>query len=455
MNETIGAATPASFGIRRRTSSVTPLLQIANVSPGLVVTVLVVGLDSWFLGIAVGLFLLGTLGYWVSWRKRVFWINDENELEVASGVLFRRSRQLRISRLQSVDIVRPLIARLTGYSSLKVEVAGSGDSRVVLSFLSIKAAQALRSTILNLAKSDLAPTESAGSGPVTELRVDAESHSDSDSELEWQWKVPNGRLVASLALTTSTYFLIIGAVASVVFAVLDPFRGTGLLTLALVVGGSGISLINGVTSLFNFSIGRSERGIAISHGLFTTANYTVSPIRIQAIGLVQPIAWRPLGWFQVAINVAGTDQSSQKSGPRVLIPVIHEKDLPELFGELVPAWNLGVDRDWVTADQSSRWRYPWQSRRFAISVDPDLFMVRSGALTRRFGAVPHARIQSIRVTQGPWERRLGISRLHADSVPGPVSLEARGLSDSVAVGVALQELDLMFSAREVRASENW
>jgi len=114
VNETIGAATPASFGIRRRTSSVTPLLQIANVSPGLVVTVLVVGLDSWFLGIAVGMFLLGTLGYWVSWRQRVFWINDENELEVASGVLFRRSRQLRISRLQSVDIVRPLIARLTG-----------------------------------------------------------------------------------------------------------------------------------------------------------------------------------------------------------------------------------------------------------------------------------------------------------------------------------------------------
>jgi putative membrane protein len=453
VNETIGAATPASFGIRRRTSSVTPLLQIANVSPGLVVTVLVVGLDSWFLGIAVGVFLLGTLGYWVSWRKRVFWINDENELEVASGVLFRRSRQLRISRLQSVDIVRPLIARLTGYSSLKVEVAGSGDSRVVLSFLSIKAAQALRSTILNLAKSDLAPTESAGLGPVTELRVDAESHSD--SELEWQWKVPNGRLVASLALTTSTYFLIIGAVASVVFAVLDPFRGTGLLTLALAVGGSGISLINGVTSLFNFSIGRSESGIAISHGLFTTANYTVSPIRIQAIGLVQPIAWRPLGWFQLAINVAGTDQSSQKSGPRVLIPVIHEKDLPELFGELVPAWNLGVDRDWVTADQSSRWRFPWQSRRLAISVDPDLFMVRSGALTRRLGAVPHARIQSIRVTQGPWERRLGISSLHADSVPGPVRLSGRGLGSSATVGAALNELDLMASARDLTVSESW
>lgn len=453
------------FTTARRTSPVTPLLQILNVSPGLVVTVFVVGMDLWVVGIATGILILGTLGYGVSWRKRSFWINDENELEVTSGVLFRRSRQLRISRLQSVDIVRPLIARLTGYSSLKVEVAGSGDSRVVLSFLSIKQAQALRSTILNLAKSDSVSGESAGSGPVTELHVDADFHPDSpphsdsvpysDSELEWQWKVPNGRLVASLALTTSTYFLIIGAVASVVFAVLDPFGGTGLLTLALAVGGSSISLINGITSLFNFSIGRSERGIAISHGLFTTASYTVSPVRIQAVGLVQPIAWRPLGWHRVTINVAGTDQSSQKSGPRFLIPVIHEKDLPALFSALLPAWNLGLDREWITSDESSRWRFPWQARRLAISVNLDLFMVQSGALTRRLGAVPHARIQSVRVTQGPWERKLGLSSLHADSVPGAVRLSGRGLNSSVAANAALTELDLMASARELTVSESW
>ena len=448
MNELSPMNTDAGgFATVQRTSAVTPVLQILNVSPGIIVTVFLIGMDVWIGGIAAGLLILGTFGYWISWRKRTFWINAENELEVTSGVLFRRSRRLRISRLQSVDITRPLLARVSGHSSLKVEVAGGGDSRVVLSYLSVEQAQGLRLKILDLAKNDVISGESA--------RPESDAPAHADPDVQWQWKVPNARLVASLALTTSTYFLIIGAVVSVAVAVLDPFGGTGLLTLALALGGAGVSLISGVTSLFNFSIGRSKRGIAISHGLFTTANYTISPIRVQAVGLIQPIAWRPFGWYQVAINVAGTDQNSQKSGPRVLIPVIYERDLPELFSELLPAWNLGSDREWTTADKSSRWRFPWQARRLAVSVNPDLFMVRSGALTRRLGAVPHARIQSIRVTQGPWERKLGISTLHADSVPGSVRLSGRGLRSSVAAQTALAELDRMAGARELTVSENW
>ena len=364
--------------------------------------------------------------------QEFFWINEKGELEARSGIFFRRSRQLRISRLQSVDILRPPVARLLGYSSLKVEVAGSGDSRVILSYLSVGKAQELRSEILNVAKEEQAFTQSA------------------ERENHWQWRVPNGRLVASMVLTTSTFFVIIGSVASAVIAL----RGSGLVALALAVGGSAASLA-GITSLFNFSVGRNERGIAISHGFFTTAHYTVSPIRIQAICLVQPIAWRPFGWYQIAINVAGTDQSGKKSGPRFLIPVVHEGALPELFRELLPSWNLEIVDEWLASAATSRWRFPWQAARLAVSVTPDLFVVRSGALTRRLSAAPHERIQSIRITQGPWERRLGISSLHADSVPGPVRLNGRGLASSVAVHTALVELDRMFTARKSRRSEQW
>ena len=253
-----------------------------------------------------------------------------------------------------------------------------------------------------------------------------------------------------MVLTTSTFFVIVVAVASAVIAL----RGSGLVALALAVGGSAASLA-GITSLFNFSVGRNERGIAISHGFFTTAHYTVSPIRIQAICLVQPIAWRPFGWYQIAINVAGTDQSGKKSGPRFLIPVVHEDALPELFRELLPSWNLETEDEWLASATTSRWRFPWQAARLAVSVTPDLFVVRSGALTRRLSAAPHERIQSIRITQGPWERKLGISSLHADSVPGPVRLHGRGLGSSVAVHTALEELDRMFTARESQRSEQW
>ena len=421
-----------NFSRPQHTAPLTPILQLVNGSPIVLVAFFAVGLSWLFLLIGVIFLVVGGLGYWASWRKIFFWINEKGELEARSGIFFRRSRQLRISRLQSVDILRPPVARLLGYSSLKVEVAGSGDSRVILSYLSVGKAQELRSEILSVAKEEQAFTQSA------------------ERENHWQWRVPNGRLVASMVLTTSTFFVIVVAVASAVIAL----RGSGLVALALAVGGSAASLA-GITSLFNFSVGRNERGIAISHGFFTTAHYTVSPIRIQAICLVQPIAWRPFGWYQIAINVAGTDQSGKKSGPRFLIPVVHEDALPELFRELLPSWNLETEDEWLASATSSRWRFPWQAARLAVSVTPNLFMVRSGALTRRLSAAPHERIQSIRITQGPWERKLGISSLHADSVPGPVRLKGRGLGSSVAVHTALEELDRMFTARESQRSEQW
>lgn len=421
-----------NFSRPQHTAPLTPILQLVNGSPIVLVAFFAVGLSWLFLLIGVIFLVVGGLGYWASWRKNFFWINEKGELEARSGIFFRRSRQLRISRLQSVDILRPPVARLLGYSSLKVEVAGSGDSRVILSYLSVGKAQELRSEILSVAKEEQAFTQSA------------------ERENHWQWRVPNGRLVASMFLTTSTFFVIVVAVASAVIAL----RGSGLVALALAVGGSAASLA-GITSLFNFSVGRNERGIAISHGFFTTAHYTVSPIRIQAICLVQPIAWRPFGWYQIAINVAGTEQSGKKSGPRFLIPVVHEDALPELFRELLPSWNLEKEDEWLASATSSRWRFPWQAARLAVSVTPNLFMVRSGALTRRLSAAPHERIQSIRITQGPWERKLGISRLHADSVPGPVRLNGRGLGSSVAVYTALEELDRMFTARESQRSEQW
>jgi putative membrane protein len=421
-----------NFSRPQHTAPLTPILQLVNGSPIVLVAFFAVGLSWLTLLIGVIFLVVGGLGYWASWRKNFFWINEKGELEARSGIFFRRSRQLRISRLQSVDILRPPVARLLGYSSLKVEVAGSGDSRVILSYLSVGKAQELRSEILSVAKEEQAFTQSA------------------ERENHWQWRVPNGRLVASMVLTTSTFFVIVVAVASAVIAL----RGSGLVALALAVGGFAASLA-GITSLFNFSVGRNERGIAISHGFFTTAHYTVSPIRIQAICLVQPIAWRPFGWYQIAINVAGTDQSGKKSGPRFLIPVVHEDALPELFRELLPSWNLETEDEWLASATTSRWRFPWQAARLAVSVTPDLFVVRSGALTRRVSAAPHERIQSIRITQGPWERKLGISSLHADSVPGPVRLNGRGLGSSVAVHTALEELDRMFTARESQRSEQW
>ena len=48
-------------------------------------------------------------------------------------------------------------------------------------------------------------------------------------------------------------------------------------------------------------------------------------------------------------------------------------------------------------------------------------LLRSGRLTRRAIAVPHARIQSLTLRQGWLETRLGLATVHVVPAPGPVS----------------------------------
>ena len=42
----------------------------------------------------------------------------------------------------------------------------------------------------------------------------------------------------------------------------------------------------------------------------------------------------------------------------------------------------------------------------------------------KWDVVPHARTQSVRLTQGPWQRRCGLASVHIDSTPGPVRITA-------------------------------
>jgi putative membrane protein len=58
-------------------------------------------------------------------------------------------------------------------------------------------------------------------------------------------------------------------------------------------------------------------------------------------------------------------------------------------------------------------------------VGEALLVSREGMLTRRTHVVPHARVQSLQLKQGPWQRRWGLADLQVDSPPGPVSVRAR------------------------------
>jgi putative membrane protein len=79
----------------------------------------------------------------------------------------------------------------------------------------------------------------------------------------------------------------------------------------------------------------------------------------------------------------------------------------------------------VVPPERSRWVAPLRRRFLAVGVGEDLVVSREGMLTRRTHVVPHARVQSLRLEQGPWQRRFGLADVLVDSPPGPVHCRAR------------------------------
>ena len=121
------------------------------------------------LGIAFVVALLGALAYgYLFWRFTKYGIVG-NVLQVQTGVLFRQNRQVKLDRLQAVDIVRPLVARLVGLAELRLEVAGGGSSEAPLAFLSLPGARQLRAELLARAAGLDAETPEAPERPLVHV----------------------------------------------------------------------------------------------------------------------------------------------------------------------------------------------------------------------------------------------------------------------------------------------
>ena len=94
---------------------------------------------------------------------------DRDGVYLRSGILVKQLRVARLPRIQSVDVVHPLLGRVLGLGRLTVEVAGGSDSRVVIGYLSTVRLEELRDRILDLAAgaadSDAAGPDAEHAGP--------------------------------------------------------------------------------------------------------------------------------------------------------------------------------------------------------------------------------------------------------------------------------------------------
>ena len=181
---------------------------------------------------------------------------------------------------------------------------------------------------------------------------------------------------------------------------------------------------------------------------------TVPPGRVQAIEISEPLLWRRKGWVRVSLNVAGPQSDENGQQEHVLIPVAPHDVARQIISRIMP----GVDpaaMDFPPAPGRARRRAWLQFKNLGVAHDGHVLATRRGFLTRRVAVIPHARTQSVGVTQGPWQRRLGLASVRVDSTPGPVSIVVLHRSAGEARQIAEAQLVRAAAGRATGPGDRW
>ncbi len=86
-----------------------------------------------------------------------------------------------------------------------------------------------------------------------------------------------------------------------------------------------------------------------------------------------------------------------------------------------------------------------------MGSDDRVFVVRHGLMARSTEVVPHERTQSLRLSQGPWQRALGLATVHLDSTRGPVKIAAANRDGSEARRTLDRQVERARAARHGEA----
>jgi putative membrane protein len=392
---------------RQRLHPLTPLLRGARL---LVLAVAALswrgladlGLGRWLVamaGVAVVVLAMSA----VSWAVTGYQLSG-TELRVYEGLVSRRTRVVPLDRVQAIDVVRPFLARLLGLAELRIEVIGAKKTEAPLSYLSVADAARLREKLV---------ARVAGAPGATTVEAQAEQplHTVDNRTLVYgqlltpqAWSVPVGVLAVLVQALTLPNWTLIG-IASALTALVGVFQVPA----------------RRVLEDWNFRIATDSTGLRMRHGLLSTRSHTVPPQRVQAVKITWPLLWRMAGWLRTRIDVAGYGEGAESIRAGMLLPIADEATTRRVTGLVLSgavhrATFVDVTELPLAAPpERARWLAPVARRFLGFGMTDDVVTSREGVLTRELVVVPLARIQSVRVVQGPLQRRLRLANVHVDT----------------------------------------
>ena len=391
---------------------------------------------------------------WLVWRRFKYGVGS-TEIVIESGVVHRNRRSIPFDRVQDVDIERTFLARLFGLAKVRIETGAGGKDEGLLDSVSLAEANRLREAI-RAARSGPAPDSNVGEAeaPVQRLLF----------AMDPPRLLLFGLFNFSLVYIAGLFAILQTFDRFLPFDIYDPARWIGLVdeylpqrwTLAAVAAvllvafalGAMAGVARTVARDFGFRLSIEGERLRREQGLFTRKEAVISRRRVQ----LAEVGGGPLrdlfGWAGLSFQTlgAGADRGGHQSAapfatrseieavlaevPRLRLPpppemirVSRRHILRSAAGALLPALaGIAAAAYWLPYAPALLALVPLLAAAAALgrryhryALADDLLFVSRGVWRRRLWLIPLGNVQSLSLSRGPIQRRLGLATLAIDT----------------------------------------
>ena len=422
-----------------------------------------------------------------------------DRITIRSGWLHRQRREIPYARIHNVSVEQSLLHRFFGVAELRLESAGGKKPEAQMRVLRMEDALALERLIRH--RGAVQPVREDAEAPAPDLLLEMPL-----GEVLRLGLVSNRgmllllaafagaqqispRLVANLFEQWSA--TVFGWAGEREFDAMQYAMAAVTFVVAVFAFMRLLSIVVAVLQYTGFRLTEEHQRLTVDRGLLGRVRSSVSRRRLQAWTLQEGVMHRVLKRRSLHVDTAGVSQGSQgqqRRSLRELAPIATPEQCEALIQHLLPPDAAWSQLQWnaphplmalrvfagellfpLVATAALTWYFgpvglwmllwlPWSAfvarrhARFAgWAINGRIVVVRSGWVSRRWRFAELDKLQALRLSQGPLDRRWGMATLWLDTAGAspsgtPLAIrylreaDARALLDALARTLARRKL---------------